>query len=68
MCSFVFWKSCVQTSVFRPADISESFRKFFGLPEKAEVKGYWSSLRHVELHDLYSWYNIMRVIKSRGMR
>jgi len=52
----------------RPADISEGFRKFFGILDKADVKGYWGSVRNEELHDLYSWPNIMRVIKSRGIR
>jgi hypothetical protein len=31
------------------------------------VKGYWNSWCNEELHDLYSWPNIMRAIKSRGM-
>jgi hypothetical protein len=52
----------------RQADLSEGFRKILCLLERAGVKGYWGSVRKEELHDLYSWPNIMRVIKSRGMR
>jgi len=42
-------------------------RRIFG-PRKDEVKGEWSRLHNVELNDLYSSPNIVRVIKSRRMR
>jgi hypothetical protein len=41
-------------------------RKIFG-PER-EVDGSWRKLHNDELHSLYSSLNIVRVIKSRGMR
>jgi hypothetical protein len=41
-------------------------RKIFG-PERDE-DGLWRKLHNDELHSLYSSPNIVRVIKSRGMR
>jgi hypothetical protein len=41
-------------------------RKIFG--PKREEDGSWRKLHNDELHDLYSSPNIVRVIKSRGMR
>jgi hypothetical protein len=41
-------------------------RKIFG--PKMEVDGLWRKLHNDELHSLYSSPNIVRVIKSRGMR
>jgi hypothetical protein len=41
--------------------------RIFG-PKMDEVTGEWINLHNEELHDLYSSPNIVRVIKSRGMR
>jgi len=42
-------------------------RRIFG-PGRDEVTGEWRRLHNKELNDLYSSPNIVRVIKSRGMR
>ena len=42
-------------------------RRIFG-PRKDEVTGQWRRLHNEELNDLYPSPNIVRVIKSRGMR
>jgi hypothetical protein len=42
-------------------------RRIFG-PRWDEVTGEWRKLYNEELNDLYSLPNIMRVVKSRGMR
>ena len=42
-------------------------RRIFG-PRRDEVTGEWRRLHNVELNDLYSLPNIVRVIKSRRMR
>jgi hypothetical protein len=39
-------------------------RRIFG-PKRDEVKGDWGKLHNVELHNLYSSPNIIRMIKSR---
>jgi len=41
-------------------------RRIFG-PKKDEVTGEWRILHYVELNDLYSLPNIVRVMKSRRM-
>jgi hypothetical protein len=41
--------------------------RIFG-PKRDEVIGEWRKLHNEELNDLYSSPNIVRVIKSRGMR
>jgi hypothetical protein len=41
-------------------------RRIFG--PKMEEGGSWRKLHNDELHSLYSSTNIVRVIKSRGMR
>jgi len=41
--------------------------KVFG-PKRDEVTGEWRKLHNEELNDLYSLPNIVRVVKSRGMR
>ena len=42
-------------------------RKIFG-SKRDEVTGEWRKLHNVELSDLYSLPNIVRVVKSRRMR
>jgi hypothetical protein len=42
-------------------------RRVFG-PKRDEVTGEWGKLRKEELNDLYSFTNIVRVVKSRRMR
>jgi len=42
-------------------------RRIFG-PKRDEVTGEWRKLHNEELNDLYSFPNIIRVIKSRRMR
>ena len=42
-------------------------RRVFG-PKRAEVTGEWRKLHNVELNDMYSLPNIVRVVKSRRMR
>jgi hypothetical protein len=42
-------------------------RRIFG-PKRDEVIGEWRRLHSGELHNLYSPLNIIRQIKSRGMR
>jgi hypothetical protein len=41
-------------------------RRIFG-PKRDEVMGGWKKLHKKELHDLYSWLSIIRIIKSRRM-
>jgi hypothetical protein len=42
-------------------------RRIFG-PKRDVVMGDWRKLHNEELHNLYSWPNIIRMIKSRRMR
>jgi hypothetical protein len=42
-------------------------KRIFG-PKRGEARGEWRRLHNVELNDLYSSPNIIRVIKSRRMR
>jgi hypothetical protein len=42
-------------------------RRIFG-PKRDEVTGDWRKLHNEELHNLYSWPNIIRMIKSRRIR
>jgi hypothetical protein len=42
-------------------------RKIFG-PNRDEVTGEWRELHSEELHNLYSFLNIIRYIKSRRIR
>jgi hypothetical protein len=42
-------------------------RRIF-VPKRDEVAGGWRKLHNEELHNLYSWPSIIRVIKSRKMR
>jgi hypothetical protein len=42
-------------------------RRIFG-PKRDEVTGGWRKLHNEELHNLYSFPSIMRIIKSRRMR
>jgi hypothetical protein len=46
---------------------SRVLRRIFG-PNRDEVTGDWRKLRNEELHNLYSWPNMIRMIKSRRMR
>jgi hypothetical protein len=42
-------------------------RRIFG-PKRDEVKGEWMKLHNEELHNLYSYPDIIRQVKSRQMR
>jgi hypothetical protein len=42
-------------------------RRIFG-PKRNEVRGEWRKLHNEELHNLYSFPDIIRQIKSRRMR
>jgi hypothetical protein len=42
-------------------------RRIFG-PKRDGVTGEWRKLHNKELHDLYSWPSIIRIIKLRRMR
>jgi hypothetical protein len=42
-------------------------RRIFGL-KIDEVAGGWRKLHNEELHNLYSWQNIIRIFRSRRMR
>jgi hypothetical protein len=42
-------------------------RRLF-VPRRDEVTGEWRKLHNEALHDLYTLYNIVRMIKSRKMR
>ena len=42
-------------------------RRIFG-PKRDEITGEWRNLHKEELNDLYCSSNVVRVIKSRGMR
>jgi hypothetical protein len=46
---------------------SRVLRRVFG-PKRNEVTGEWRKLHKEELNDLYSFPNIVRVVKSRRMR
>jgi hypothetical protein len=46
---------------------SRVLRRIFG-PKREEVAGGWRRLHNEELRNLYASPNIIRVIKSRGMR
>jgi hypothetical protein len=37
-------------------------------PKRDNVTGDWRKLHNEELHNLYSWPNIIRMVKSRRMR
>jgi hypothetical protein len=43
------------------------FRRIFG-PKRDEMTGDWIKLHNEELHSLYSFPSIIRMIKSRRMR
>jgi hypothetical protein len=42
-------------------------RRIFG-PKKDRMTGWWRKLHNEELHNLYSWPIIIRIIKSRRLR
>jgi hypothetical protein len=42
-------------------------RRIFG-PKRGEVTGHWRKLHNEELHNFYSSPDIIRQVKSRGMR
>jgi hypothetical protein len=56
------WREVHRLRIFE----NRVLRKIFG--PKREKDGSWRKLHNYELHDLYSSPNIVRVIKSRGMR
>jgi hypothetical protein len=46
---------------------NRELRRVFG-PKRKEVRGGWRKLHNEELHNSYSSSNIIRMIKSRGVR
>jgi hypothetical protein len=46
---------------------NRTVRRIFG-PKRDEMTGGWRNLHNEELHNLYSWPSIIRIIKSRRMR
>jgi hypothetical protein len=42
-------------------------RRIFG-PKRDDVTGGWRKMHNEELHDLYPWPSIIRIIKLRRMR
>jgi hypothetical protein len=46
---------------------SRVLRRIFG-PKRDEVTRDWRKLHNEELHKLYSWPNLIRMIKSRRMK
>jgi hypothetical protein len=48
-------------------DFNRVLRRIFG-PMRDEMTGDWRKLHNEELHNLYSFPSIIRVIKSRRMR
>jgi hypothetical protein len=42
-------------------------RRIFG-PKRDEVIGGWRKLHNEELHNMYCWPSVIRMIKSRRMR
>jgi hypothetical protein len=47
--------------------IKNGIRRIFH-PKRDDVTGDWRKLHNEELHNLYSWTNIIRIIKSRRTR
>jgi hypothetical protein len=47
--------------------VNRVLRRIFG-PKRDELTGDWRKLHNEELHKLYSSPNIIRMIKSRGIR
>jgi hypothetical protein len=65
-------KGCVWSLTLREEQRLRVFenrvlRRIFG-PKRDEATGEWRRLHSEELNDLYSSPNIVRVIKSRGMK
>ena len=52
----------------RPRVFEKRMLKRIFVPKRDEVTGEWNKLQNVELNDLYSSTNIVRVIKLRRMR
>jgi hypothetical protein len=46
---------------------NRELRRIFG-PERDEVTGDWRKLHNEEIHNFYSWPNIIRIMKSGRMR
>ena len=68
--------SCSRQDSYSRSEISSSDGKqyiflnlmLYTLPKRDEVTGEWRKLHNVELSDLYSLPNIVRVVKSRRVR
>jgi hypothetical protein len=57
------WKYLKAVRVFENGVL----RRIFG-PKRDEVTGEWRNLHNEELHNLYSYPDIIRQVKSRRMR
>jgi hypothetical protein len=67
----------VKTMIYRSLTLREEhrrrvfenreFRRIFG-PKLDEVTGRWRKLHNEELHNLFSWLSIIRMLKSMRMR
>ena len=67
LCGCETWSLTLREERKRRVFDNRVLRRVFG-PKRDEVRGEWRKLHNVELSDLYSLPNIVRVVKSRRMR
>jgi hypothetical protein len=67
LCGFKSWSLTLREECRLRVFESKVLRRIFG-PKRDEVTGEWRRLHNKELYALYSSPNIIRVIKSRGLR